>query len=91
MRYIPVLIVRAHLRGDVGIGEDGQLATGFGYNSCALDVLIAAKTDVDRGVSYDLEQLCARMFVQHALAECPKLLPFITAVLRTKISRMPCA
>ena len=79
----PVLVVGSNLRGNIGIGENGQVAVRFWNHSSALDILIISVQNVHRWLAHGLQQLRSGMFVEHPFAECTKLLPLVTAVLDT--------
>ena len=85
-----MFIVRSYLGRYIWVGKDCQVTIGCWGNDRALNILFVAKTNLDRGVPDRLEQLSARMFVEHAFAECTKLLPLVPTVLiqtkRTKQS-----
>lgn len=76
-----MFVVRPNLRGYVGVGEDGYVATGLRGNSGALDILVVAEANVHRGIAHRLEELRTRMLVEHSFAERTELLPLVTAVL----------
>ena len=76
-----MLIVRADLGWNVRVGEDGELALWFWSDSSALDVLITAEADIDGGIAHGLEQLRARVLVEHSFTKRTKLLPFVAAIL----------
>ena len=78
---IPVLVIRADLRGYIRVREDGYITTRLGGNSCALDILVAAEADIDRRVAHCLQELRSGVFVKHTLTEGAELLPFIATVL----------
>ena len=69
------------MRRNVGVGEDRQFTSRLRGDCCALDILVIPETNVDGWVAHSLEQLSAGVLVEHALAECAELLPFITPIL----------
>ena len=77
-----MLVVGAHLRRNVGVGEDRQFTSRLRGNCGALDILVVPETNVDGWVAHSLEQLSAGVLVEHAFAECTIFLPFVATVLQ---------
>ena len=78
---VRMLVICPHLRWYVWIGEDGEITAGLRSDSGALNVLIVAETNVDGRVTHSLEQLRARVLVEHPFAERTELLPLVSAAL----------
>ena len=76
-----MLIVCTHLWRDVRIGEDWQVSVRLWRDSGTLNVLIVTEPNVRGRVAHSLQQLDARMLIEHSFTECAKLLPLITTIL----------
>ena len=79
--YSPVLVVSADLIGDVGIRKDRKVTVGLRLDGGTLNILVFTKANTEVRIADRLEQAGTEMLVEHALAKCPVLLPFIAAVL----------
>lgn len=76
-----MLVVRPDLGRNVRISEYRGLTVWLRNDGCTLNVLLTSEADVHGRVACGLEKLDAWMFVEHAFAERPELLPLVSAVL----------
>jgi hypothetical protein len=81
-----VFVVRLDVNGHIRVVECRKIAIGLGSDWNALDVLFGPKTNIGRRLSSAFEQLGAGMLGKHALAKCPQLFPFVTAILELALS-----
>lgn len=83
-----MFVVRPDLWRHIRLSKDGRIPVWLRHDDGALNVLIPAEANVRRRVTTELEQLCTRMLVEHALAKCTKLLPLVTAELTSLMSNL---
>ena len=76
-----MFIICSNSERDIWIREHRCFAVRLRSNGRALDVLLAAKSDVHRRVPDNLEQLGTGMLVEHSLTKRAIFFPFIAAIL----------